>query len=161
MNRGMDRAVCLLAGYCFTISLAAAGVARISYAQEVVPSPPPGFRCDGECPLQALGIDPVAAEFFERATQVLTAEFGNGVTFRVTMQRPNLFTENGCSDADCGHESACAGSAVIAAGHAPAHFTAKFVRLGCPCAASGECKCAEKATCGQDCASAGNSTCKC
>jgi regulator of replication initiation timing len=49
---------------------------------------------------------------------------------------------------------------LLVAGGAPGHLTAKFVRLGCPCAASGECKCAEKAACGQDCA-AGNATCKC
>jgi hypothetical protein len=161
MNRGMDRAVRLLAGYCFTIGLVAVSVAKIAHAQEVVPSPPPGFRCEGECPLSPLGIDPVAAEFFERATQLLTAEFGNGVTFRVTMQRPNLFTEKVCNGSVCAEEGICAGSEFIASGHSPGHFTAKFVRLGCPCAASGECKCAEKASCGSDCAAVGNSTCKC
>jgi hypothetical protein len=164
MNRGMDRAVCLLAGYCFTIGLAAAGVAKIAHAQEVVPSPPPGFRCEGECPLPALGIDPVAADFFERATQALTAEFGNGVTFRMTMQRPSLFTEQACSGSACGEETLAqiaAGKGPIAVNHPAGHFTAKFVRLGCPCAASGECKCAENAACGQDCAAASNSSCKC
>jgi len=160
----MDRAVCLLAGYCFTIALAAAGVAKIGHAQEVVPSPPPGFPCQGECPLTALGIDPVAADFFERATQALTAQFGNGVTFRMTMQRPAFFTEKECSGSACVEESIAhfgAGKGPIALEHAPGHFTAKFVRLGCPCAASGECKCAEKASCGSDCAVAGSSTCKC
>jgi hypothetical protein len=159
----MDRAVCLLAGYCFTIGLAAAGVARIAHAQEVVPSPPPGLRCQGECPLSApLGIDPVAAEFFDRATQALTAEFGNGMRFRLTMQHPALFTEKTCSGPGCAEdESGCAVGQIIASGPAPGHvFTAKFVRLGCPCSASGECKCAEKASCGSECA-ASNSTCKC
>jgi len=151
----MDRAVCLLAGYCFTIALAAAGVAKIAYAQEVVPSPPPGFGCQGECPLAPLGIDPVAADFFERATQALTAEFGNGVTFRMTMQRPALFNEMVCNGPGCGEDSAvCAGSGVVAAGHAPAQFTAKFVRLGCACTASGECKCGEKT-------GDGKAACKC
>jgi hypothetical protein len=164
MNRGMDRAVCLLAGYCFTIGLIAAGVAKIAHAQEVVPSPPPGFRCEGECPLSAqLGIDPVAGEFFERATRALTTEFGQGLRFRVTMQQPALFTEKPCNGASCGEDEArCAVGQIIASGPAPGHvFTAKFVRLGCPCAASGECKCAEKTSCGSDCAASSNSTCKC
>jgi hypothetical protein len=160
----MDRAVRLLAGYCFTIGLAAAGVAKIAHAQEVVPSPPPGFPCQGDCPLSALGIDPVAADFFERATQALTAEFGNGVSFRMTMQRPALFTEQVCNGSACSEENMApfaAGKGPIALDHPPAHFTTKFVHLGCPCGASGECKCAENAACGQDCASASNSTCKC
>jgi hypothetical protein len=111
-----------------------------------------------------LGIDPVAVEFFDRATQALTAEFGNGMRFRVTMQRPDLFTEKACSGSTCDEEVltrffACGNPA--AGDHPPAHITAKFVRLGCPCAASGECKCAENASCGSDCAAAGNSTCKC
>src|SRR5262249_35777483 len=93
-------------------------------------------------------------------TRVLTAEFGNGMTFRVTMQRPDLFTEKVCNGSTCAEEGVCAGTELFAAGHAPGHFTAKFVRLGCPCAASGECKCSEKASCGSDCA-ASNSTCKC
>jgi hypothetical protein len=163
----MDRAVCLLTGYCFTIGLALAGVARIAHAQEVVPSPPPGFPCQGDCPLSApLGIDPVAAEFFDRATQALAAEFGSGMRFRVMMQHPAFFTEkacnentcNGktCSGPGCGEEEAgCAVGQIIASGPAPGHiFTAKFVRLGCPCSASGECKCGDKTA-------AGNSTCKC
>jgi hypothetical protein len=160
----MDRAVCLLAGYCFTIGLALAGVARIAHAQEVVPSPPPGFPCQGDCPLSApLGIDPVAAEFFDRATHALAAEFGNGMRFRVMMQHPALFTEKTCSGPGCGDdEGACAVGQIIASGPAPGHtFTAKFVRLGCPCSASGECNCAEKASCGSDCAAASSSTCKC
>ncbi|HEY2412537.1 MAG TPA: hypothetical protein VGI40_09860 [Pirellulaceae bacterium] len=168
----MDRAVCLLAGYCFTIGLAAAGVATIAHAQEVVPSPPPGFPCQGECPLSApLGIDPVAAEFFDRATQALATEFGNGMRFRVMMRHPALFTENTCNEKTCngpgcgGDEGACAVGQIIASGSAPGHvFTAKFVRLGCPCSASGECKCGDntadgKATCKCcQCAAASNET---
>jgi hypothetical protein len=153
----MDRAVCLLAGYCFTIGLAAAGVAKMAHAQEVVPSPPPGFPCQGDCPLSALGIDPVAADFFERATQALTAQFGNGVTFRMTMQRPAIFTEKVCSGSACGEETMpqfAAGKGPIAFDHSPGHFTAKFVRLGCPCSASGECKCGDNTA-------DGKATCKC
>jgi hypothetical protein len=157
----MDRAVCLLAGYCFTIGLAAAGIANIAHAQEVVPSPPPGFRCEGECPLPPLGIDPVAANFFERATQALTAEFGNGMNFRVTMQRPGLFNEMVCNGPNCSEDSGpCAGGKIIE-WHQPDYIVKKFVRLGCPCSASGECKCAETTACGSDCAAAGNSGCKC
>jgi hypothetical protein len=179
MSRVFDRAGCLLAGYCFTVGIVAAGVIQIAQAQETVPSPPPvcpGEHCVDHRVLAehpALGIDPVAAEFFQRATKALAGEFGTGMMFRVTMPRPELFSEQACSSGVCRGEAVCheeklshfdGGSITIE--HPPTHMAAKFVRLGCACEASGECHCAEKhsagkTACGAECAAAAASDCKC
>lgn len=173
MSRVFDRAGCLLAGYCFTLGIFAAGVMQIAVmpvanAQETVPSLPPvcpGEHCvDHRVPADqsVLGIDPVAAEFFQRATKALAGEFGNGMMFRVTMPRPELFSEHACTESVCHEEKLTLfNGGSIAIEHPPAHLTAKFVRLGCPCAASGECNCAAKTACGAECAAASASTCKC
>jgi regulator of replication initiation timing len=43
----------------------------------------------------------------------------------------------------------------------PTNFTTKFLRMGCPCSASGECSCGSKASCGTECAAASQAACKC
>jgi hypothetical protein len=167
MSLGIDRAVCWLSGFCFTVGIVALGAISVTRAQETVPpSPPSCERCDQRCD-SPLGIDPVAAEFLERATRALAAEFGQGMMFRVTMPRPEFFAEQACAGAECA-QGECAHGQVIRLGegridveHMPAHFAAKFLRLGCPCSVSGECVCGGKAACGAECAAAGKADCKC
>ena len=172
MSLGIDRAVCWLSGFCFTAGMIALGAIGVARAQESVPpSPPACERCEHRCD-SPIGIDPVAAEFFERATRALAAEFGQGMMFRVTMPRPELFAEKACASAERASAECvngeCAQGQVIRLGDGridieqmPVGLTAKFLRLGCPCSASGECACGGQTACGTDCAVAGKADCKC
>ena len=51
-------------------------------------------RCGG-------AFDPIASQLFERATKVLSAEFGDNVTFRITMPRPGCLLEGVCGGTAC------------------------------------------------------------
>jgi len=138
MSLGIDRAVCLLTGFCFTLGVVALSALGMAHAQDAVPPLPPACdRCEHRVEEPLLGIDPVAVEFFERATRALSAEFGTGMRFRVTLPHPQLFSEKDCSGEGCLaekiiHSGAC--EATCESLPAPT-FTAKFLRLGCPCAA--------------------------
>jgi hypothetical protein len=115
-------------------------------------------QATADCPVAehpVLGIDPVATQFLDRATRALTAEFGSGVTFRVTMPYPGASFEQGCSGPECCEEKLSHGGGGATAVEQPtANITAKFIRLGCPCVAAGECVCASHAACGAECAAA-------
>lgn len=168
MSLGIDRAVCCLSGFCFTVGVVALSAIGVARAQEAVPpSPPACERCEHRCD-SPLGIDPVAADFFQRATRALASEFGQGMMFRVTMPHPELFAEKACAGANCAGTD-CAQEQIIRLGEGridieqqmPSSFTAKFLRLGCPCSASGECSFGSQAACGAECAAASQAACKC
>lgn len=163
MSLGIDRAVCWLSGFCFTVGVVALGAIGMAQAQEVVPPAPPVCEhYDHEFCTSAIGIDPVAAEFFQRATKALAAEFGQDLMFRVTMPRPEIFAEKACAGTECAQEQvACLGQGCVDFEQMPASFAAKFLRVGCPCAASGECNCGSQASCGTECAAASQADCKC
>jgi hypothetical protein len=111
--------------------------------------------CDG-C------VDPVASEFLDRATKALAVEFGNGMTFRVTMPHPGQFFEKTCNGPTvCEEMLSHYGGGAMFVEHPAANITAKFIRLGCPCAAAGECTCASHNSCGAECAAAEGAACKC
>ena len=84
------------------------------------------------------------------------------MTFRVTMPYPGQFFEKACNGPTCCEEmlSHLGGGAMFVE-HPAANITAKFIRLGCPCAAAGECTCASQNSCGSECAAAAGSACKC
>ena len=82
--------------YCMAIAAACVGLDRVISAQEAAPCPPPSSPTGEHVIFEHRvggGIDPIASQLFERATKALSAEFGDNVTFRITMPRP------GCSAA--------------------------------------------------------------
>jgi hypothetical protein len=167
MNRRCDRITCLVYGYCFSVAIVAASLVQIARAQETVPPSPPPAYCTGQCPAAEHPIcsgvaDPVATGLIERATRALTAEFGNGLTFRVTMPLPGSFMHGACGEQTCCEEMLDK----IVIGRLPfdhplEHVTTSLFRFGCPCDAGGECHCASQTTCGTECAAANASACKC
>lgn len=162
MSLGIDRAVCWLSGFCFTVGMIALGAIGVARAQETVPpSPPVCERCDHRCD-SPLGIDPVSAEFFQRATWALAAEFGDQLIFRVTRPCPEVFAEKACVGTECAQAQVSRlGEGRIDIEQLPANFTTKFLRMGCPCSVSGDCSCGSKASCGAECAAVGQAACRC
>jgi hypothetical protein len=147
------------------MAIACVGLDRVISAQEAVPCPPPArsagedvifeHRCGG-------AFNPIASQLFERATKVLSAEFGDNVSFRITMPRPGCLLEGTCGGSTCCEQML---DKLVTAPDVKEYpftnFAAKFIRLGCPCTADGECHCAASASCGSDCAAAKSSSCKC
>ena len=98
-----------------------------------------------------------------RATRALTAEFGNGLTFRVMMPYPATAAPAVCNEQSCHAEvvDRMIPAPPVFAHPFNHHVVTRFIRLGCPCADAGECLCAGEATCGIECAAAKASDCKC
>jgi hypothetical protein len=107
MNRGFEGMACLFGSYCVAAAVAVTSLLTIARGQETLPAPPPGYRtidqesaadrpiCPGEvCPSQLV----------ERATRALTAEFGNGLMFRVTMPHPGQLLQGTCTGPTCCEE---------------------------------------------------------
>ena len=175
MNRRCDRIVYVVYGYCFAVAIVAASLVQIARAQETVPPSPPQANCIGQClaaehPICSGAADPVATNLIDRATRALTAEFGNGLTFRVTMPLPGSFMQGACGEPTCCEE--LFNKIVIGRlpfDHPLEHVTTSLFRFGCPCDAAGECHCdaggdrhgASQTTCGTECAAANASACKC
>ena len=165
MNRGVDRTLCRLAACCVLMAIACVGLDRVISAQEAVPCPPPARQAGEDVIFEHRicgGIDPIASQLLERATKVLSAEFGDNVMFRITMPRPGCLLEGVCGGSTCCEEMLDRLAAVPEIREYPlTNFAAKFIRLGCPCTADGECHCAVQASCGSECAAATSSNCKC
>jgi hypothetical protein len=107
-------------------------------------------------------VDPNASQLFELAMKALSAEFGDNVTFRITMPRPGCLLEGVCGSSACCEQMLDRLAAVPEIKECPiTNFAAKFIRLGCPCTADGECHCAAQASCGASCAAGTTSSCKC
>ena len=165
MNRGVNRTLCHVAACCAWMAVACVGLDRVISAQEAVPCPPPARQASEDVIFEhriSGGIDPIASQLFERATKVLSAEFGDNVTFRITMPRPGCLLEGVCGGSTCCEQMLDRlGTVSEHPDHPVGSFAAKFIRLGCPCTADGECHCAAQASCGSECAAATSSTCKC
>jgi hypothetical protein len=98
---------CLFGSYCVAAAVAVTSLLTIARGQETLPAPPPGYRSAdhesaGHCP--ACPGEACPAQVVERATRALTAEFGNGVMFRVTMPHPGLLMQGNCTGPTCCEE---------------------------------------------------------
>src|SRR5439155_1770378 len=164
MNRGFNQALGLLAGYCFALAVAATCWMQMAHGQDAVPPGPPVCP-SGQCPTtehSVADVNPAATQLLDRATRALTAEFGNGIIFRVTMPYPGQFFEKTCNGPTRCEEMVqrIGGGPEARDEERTSFFTTRFLRLGCPCVAAGECVCASHATCGVECVAAEASTSK-
>jgi hypothetical protein len=145
MNK--DRWLIALLGSYLLAALALCGHIETVRGQEAAPPlPPEGVACRASC-------QEVAA--IERAAQTLLAELGPGFAFHVS-KLPDFDLASGA----CGSKTACeemiarlnvdfdapCAGAACAAGTCTER-PAKFVSLGCACAAAGECHCAGEGAC--------------
>jgi hypothetical protein len=140
---------------------AAACVVQLVHAQDELPCPPPvgGRVVFGDHPI--LSKLPLAPDYLHR---VIANDQGEITIFLKKMPQAEIVLPGTCtSQAGCEKIS----SKILAAPcevETERHiglFTARFLRQGCPCTATGECACASHATCGQECAAAKAGSCNC
>lgn len=138
-----------------SLLLAAVWMGQLVHAQEEVPCPPPvGGRVEfGDHPI--FSKLPLAPGYLHR---VIANENGDIVIRLTRLPHPGDLFEKTCIGPTCCDElfSRYGGGPTVVE-HPLANITARFARLGCACAAAGECHCAN-ANCGEDCAGA---CCKC
>src|SRR5438034_10929321 len=106
MNRGIDRIVCLLGMPCVAALVTVMSLLSLAGGQEILPNPPPGYRFNEPpvCEHPVGAMDPTTSQLVERTVRALTAEFGHGLAFRVTMPSPGDLLQGDCSGATCCEE---------------------------------------------------------
>jgi hypothetical protein len=137
----------MVVGGLLVVTFTFTGRLQLAFGQHELPPLPPGQPAEWTVKIGAHEIQAI-----ERASKSLLAELGPGFTVTVT-KTPHHDT-SACRDtsAICCEEIFNRLSSDLAVCDAPCGtLTAKFVRLGCPCTATGECHCADQAVCGCDC----------